>query len=136
MGNDGKLRAGVIGARLGASHAYAYANSPEYELVAVCDLMPDVIDEMWDRAKLERGSVATYGPYQDMLEAENLDVVSVTVPDHLHARPGLRRLQRRSQGRFLREAPHRQPGGRRPDRGDGGAQRHQDVRRPHAELRP
>ena len=87
MGNDGKLRAGVIGARLGASHAYAYANSPEYDLVAVCDLMPNVIDEMWDRAKLERGSVATYGPYQDMLEAEDLDVVSVTVPDHLHADP-------------------------------------------------
>ena len=43
---DKKLRAGVIGARLGASHAYAYANSSEYELVAVCDLFPKVIDEM------------------------------------------------------------------------------------------
>ena len=85
--NDKKLRAGVIGARLGASHAYAYANSPEYELAAVCDLIPQVIDEMWEKARLERDSVRTYGDYKDMLEAENLDVVSVTVPDHLHADP-------------------------------------------------
>jgi predicted dehydrogenase len=57
---DKKLRAGVVGARLGAAHAYAYANSSEYELVAVCDLFPKVIDEMWERAKLPKGSVNTY----------------------------------------------------------------------------
>jgi len=84
---DKKLRAGVIGARLGAAHAYAYANSSEYELVAVCDLFPKVIDEMWERAKLPEGSVRTYTDYKEMFEKENLDVVSVTVPDHLHADP-------------------------------------------------
>ena len=135
MGSDGKLRAGVIGARLGASHAYAYANSPEYELAAVCDLMPQVIDEMWDRAKLERGSVATYGHYQEMLETEDLDVVSVTVPDHLHADPVCDASNAGVRGDLLRKAAHGQPGGRRQDRGGGGAQRHEDVRRPHAELR-
>ena len=84
---DMKLRAGVIGARQGASHAYAYANSSEYELVGVCDLFQKVIDEMWDRAKLPEGSVNTYTDYKEMFVKENLDVVSVSVPDHLHADP-------------------------------------------------
>ena len=128
MGSEGKLRAGVIGARLGASHAYAYANSPEYELAAVCDLMPQTIDEMWERAKLERGSVATYGHYQEMLEAEDLDVVSVTVPDHLHADPVCDASNAGVQRRLLREASHGRPRGRRSNRGDRRAQRHEDVR--------
>ena len=84
---DKKLRAGVIGARLGASHAYAYANSSEYELVAVCDLFPKVMDELWDRAKLAKGSANTYTDYTEMFAKENLGVVSVPVPDHLHADP-------------------------------------------------
>jgi len=82
-----KLRAGVIGARLGASHAYAYANAPEYELVAVCDLLPRVMDELWERARLDEGSARTYTDYREMFANENLDVVSVAVPDHLHADP-------------------------------------------------
>ncbi len=84
---DKKLRAGVIGARLGASHAYAYANAPEYELVAVCDLFPDVIDELWEKARLERDSARTYTDYKEMFAKESLDVVSVVVPDHLHTDP-------------------------------------------------
>ena len=54
-----KLRAGVMGCGLGAAHAYAYDRSDNFDLVAVCDLKPEVLDALWDRAKLERGSVPT-----------------------------------------------------------------------------
>ena len=90
MGNiysGNKLKAGVIGGRHGDSNAYAYANSEEYELVSVCDLKSEIIDEMWEKARIEKGSVRTYGDYRDMIDAEDLDVVSVSVPDHVHADP-------------------------------------------------
>jgi predicted dehydrogenase len=82
-----KLRAGVIGCGLGSAHAYAYDRSEEFDLVAVCDLKPEVLDALWDRAKLERGSVPQYPSHREMLEAHDLDVVSVATPDHLHVDP-------------------------------------------------
>ena len=82
-----KLRAAVIGCGQGASHGYAYAKAPEYELVAVCDLKPEVLDSFWDRSRLERGSVKQYTDHKEMIEKENLDVVSVSVPDDYHTGP-------------------------------------------------
>ena len=86
-GTDKILRAGVIGCGQGANHAYAYANALEYELVAVCDLKPEVLDSFWDRARLERGSVKQYTDYKEMIEKENLEVVSVSTPDDHHTGP-------------------------------------------------
>ena len=54
---DQKLRAGVIGCGLGANHAYAYDQAPEYELVAICDLKPEVIEGFYGRSRVEPGSV-------------------------------------------------------------------------------
>jgi predicted dehydrogenase len=82
-----KLRAAVIGAGLGGYHGYAYANAPEYELIAVCDLKPEVFERFYDRAKIAPGSIKEYTNYHEMLEKENLDVVSVATPDHLHVNP-------------------------------------------------
>lgn len=82
-----KLRAGVIGCGLGANHAYAYANAPEYDLKSVCDLSPEVLGRFYERARLEPGSVNQYTDYREMLEKETLDVVSVATPDNHHANP-------------------------------------------------
>ena len=82
-----KLRAGVIGAGLGGHHGYAYAHAPEYELVAVCDIKPEVFANFYDRAHLAAGSLHEYTDYRQMLERERLDVVSVATPDHVHANP-------------------------------------------------
>lgn len=81
------LRAGVIGAGLGGYHGYAYANAPETELVAVCDLNLEVFTRFYERAKLTPGSVKEYTDYREMLAREDLDVVSVATPDHLHVAP-------------------------------------------------
>ena len=84
MAND-PLRAAVIGGRLGAAHAYAYARSHRYQLVAICDLNPAIFPYSYKRAEIEPGSVVEYTDYHLMLARENLAVVSVATPDHLHA---------------------------------------------------
>ena len=80
-----RLRAAVIGGGLGGSHGYAYDRAPEYELVAVCDINTEVFGRFYQRAQLEPGSVREYTDYEAMIAAEDLDVVSVATPDHLHA---------------------------------------------------
>ena len=84
---DQKFRAGVIGCGLGANHAYAYANAPEYDLIAVCDLSAEVLGNFYENSRLEPGSVKQYSDYKEMLEQENLDVVSVATPDDHHTNP-------------------------------------------------
>ncbi|NKB69280.1 MAG: hypothetical protein GKR89_19595 [Candidatus Latescibacteria bacterium] len=79
-----KLRAAVIGGGLGGSHAYAYDRSQLYDLVAFCDINPEVFPRFYERAEIAPGSIGQYTDYQQMLAAENLDVVSVATPDHLH----------------------------------------------------
>ena len=63
------------------SHASAYAAHPRAEVVAVCELVPELLtryDENW-------GPAAHYNDYRAMLERENLDILSVVTSDHLHA---------------------------------------------------
>ncbi len=82
-----KLRAAVIGGGLGGHHGYAYARADEYELVAACDLNPAAFDRFFERAQIARGSIREYTDYHEMFAKENLDVVSVATPDHLHINP-------------------------------------------------
>lgn len=63
------------------SHAAAYASHPQVDVVAVCDLVPQLIDryeDIW-------GPVAKYTDYRAMFAQENLDLLSVVTSDHLHA---------------------------------------------------
>ncbi len=85
--SEAKLRAAVIGGGLGGSHGYAYARAPEYELVAICDINPDVFPRFFERAELPPGSIRQYTDYHEMFAEERLDVVSVATPDHLHTDP-------------------------------------------------
>lgn len=85
--SEGKLRAALIGGGLGGYHGYAYARAPEYELVAVCDINAEVFTNFFERTEIERGAIGEYTDYREMLDRENLDVVSVATPDHLHVDP-------------------------------------------------
>jgi predicted dehydrogenase len=82
-----KLRAAVIGGGLGGHHGYAYARAAEYELVAACDINPAAFERFFERAQIPRGSIREYTDYKEMFAQENLDVVSVATPDHLHVDP-------------------------------------------------
>jgi predicted dehydrogenase len=86
-GPERTLRAGVIGCGVGASHAFAYANSPEFDLVAVCDVDPNAFGRFYERSGVTRGSVREYGNHATMLAQEELDVVSIATPDDHHTEP-------------------------------------------------
>ena len=81
----GKLRAGVIGVGLlGSRHADVYAESPDAELAALADPVMERSE-----AKAAEAGARAYKGYQEMFEAESLDVVSVATPDPFHKEPFL-----------------------------------------------
>jgi len=63
------------------SHASAYTAHPRTQVVAVCDLVPELMEDY----EQNWGPTAKYTDYREMLEKENLDLISVATPDHLHA---------------------------------------------------
>lgn len=66
------------------AHVACYANHPRTEIVAVCDIMPaafDRFDELWGS---HWPNVNKYTDFREMLANEQLDLISVVTPDHLH----------------------------------------------------
>jgi len=75
-----KLKVGIIGSGIGASHTTAYQSLPDlYEVVALCDIDPDRRAELAEKASI---------PHQvdnlDDLFALDLDIVDVCTPSSLH----------------------------------------------------
>ncbi len=67
------------------SHAAAYHRHPQTEVVAVCDVRQEALDNFrrdWQDVWPE---VRGYTNYKEMLAQEQPDLVSVVTPDHLHA---------------------------------------------------
>jgi UDP-N-acetylglucosamine 3-dehydrogenase len=63
------------------AHAAGYEASPDAEIVAAADINPVVLKAFCDEHHVPR----SYLSADEMLEEENLDLVSVTVWPHLHA---------------------------------------------------
>jgi predicted dehydrogenase len=76
-----KLRAAVIGTGMGRYHMRGYAEHPACELVAVCDLNEPEAAELAQRY----GAVRVTTDYRDLVAMADLDLVSVAVPNNLHA---------------------------------------------------
>ncbi|MBT5924415.1 Gfo/Idh/MocA family oxidoreductase, partial [Candidatus Woesearchaeota archaeon] len=73
-------RVGVIGVGLmGRNHARVYADLENVELVAISDP-----DEVALTKQANRFGCTKYTNYQDMIEKEKLDIVSIAVPTSLH----------------------------------------------------
>jgi predicted dehydrogenase len=67
------------------SHVSCYANHPQTEIVAVCDIFPaqfDKFDQAWGKIW---PNASRYTDYNEMLANEQLDLISVVTPDHKHA---------------------------------------------------
>lgn len=74
----------IYGRRPG-SHAAAYYRHPQTEVVGVCDIRQEPLDDFkrnWDDVW---PGMHYYTNYQEMLEKEQPNLVSVATPDHLHA---------------------------------------------------
>ncbi len=84
------LRVGVIGCGpVGHIHAQAYKDSPDADLVAVCDINIERAD-----AAAEVLSVPAYYCVEDMFDSAEIDVVSVCTARELHVEPSLKSLER------------------------------------------
>ncbi len=82
----GKLGYGIIGCgRIFPFHAQAVKDLSEVELVAVAD----VIEERARRGAERFGARAWYTNYRALLDRDDINLVSICLPHHLHARAGI-----------------------------------------------
>lgn len=75
-----KLRAGVIGLGMGKAHIRGYQSHPDAEVVAIADLNQERLDSVSSEFNIP----SCYKDAQDMLEKEQLDIVSIATPNKLH----------------------------------------------------
>ena len=75
----------VLGQIVPASHTANYAYLPQTELVAVCDLVPDLLESFRRDFGETLPNVKTYADYREMLANERIDILSVATSDHVHA---------------------------------------------------
>ncbi|KRG16086.1 oxidoreductase [Virgibacillus soli] len=76
-----KFKVGIIGCgRIFPMHAYPVNAREDTEIVAVCDNKEDRAKE-----KAEIFQCAYYTDYEKMLDSEDLDVLHICLPHHLHA---------------------------------------------------
>lgn len=84
-----RLRAGVIGLGVGMQHALAFQEHAAVDLVAVCDLDPTRLAA----ARAVWPDIRTYERADDLLGAEDIDIVSIASFDHDHAHQVVQALQ-------------------------------------------
>ena len=79
-----KVKAAVIGLGVGVAHSKGYQANPDAELAAICDIDPVRLQQRGEMLGIPEE--LRFIKYQDMLkEVPDLDVVSVAVPNYLHA---------------------------------------------------
>ena len=74
-----KIKAGVIGAGIGTYHIDGYAEHPDAEVVALCDVNEELLAETAEEYGIEN----TFTDHKEMLKTD-LDCVSLCVPNALH----------------------------------------------------
>ena len=83
--------AGVGAGGKGESDLFEFAKSPKVNIIALCD-----VDDRQSKKSRERNPKAKYyKDFREMLDKEknNIDAVSVSTPDHMHAMPALAAMQ-------------------------------------------
>ena len=75
----------VFGLQMPHSHVAAYAASTRISVVAVCDLIPALLDKFRQTWGATFPEAATYTDYHEMLANQEVDLLSVVTSDHRHA---------------------------------------------------
>ena len=82
-----QFRVAVIGAGfMGSMHAAIFAREPRARLVAIVDFNIELARSVAARLG---GDVKAYASHEELLANEELDLVSICTPDHLHLQPAL-----------------------------------------------
>ena len=89
---DRKLKVGIIGTGwIAESHIEAYKEMPDVEVVAAADLIPGKAEAFFKRYEVE--GVRCYPDHHSMLEAEDLDAVSICTYNTQHCIPTIDALE-------------------------------------------
>ena len=75
----------ALGIELPHNHAAAYALTPNVDVVAVCELKSELLEKFKTDFAVVWPEARAYTDYQEMLERENLDLLSVCTGDNRHA---------------------------------------------------
>lgn len=76
-----KVRVGLIGAGFGQKgHIPGFKACPDAEMVAICDKVPEIAEGAAQKFDIPH----VFADYHEMLEMEELDLVSVATPPFLH----------------------------------------------------
>ncbi len=78
------LNAAVIGLGVGTGHIAAYREAGA-EVTAICDVNGELLERVGD----EQGVPRRYTDYRALADRDDIDVVSICTPDHLHADPAV-----------------------------------------------
>ncbi|GAB1469099.1 O-antigen biosynthesis protein WlbA [Candidatus Cloacimonadota bacterium] len=81
-----KVRLGIIGCgRISKNHLDAVSQIPEADFVAAADILPEKLQVVSE----QYGIKSLYTDYMEMLEKENLDLVSICTPSGMHPQMGI-----------------------------------------------
>ncbi len=75
------IRVGIIGLGIGRWHIESYLAIPEVKVVALCDTDEDKLKSMVTRY----GIIRAYTDYKELCQSDDVDVISICTPNHLHA---------------------------------------------------
>ena len=75
-----KLDIGVVGLGMGKKHIEGYLTHPNANIKAICDMNPEVLKQVGARYGVD----GRYTSYEEMLDKEHLDVISIVTPNCFH----------------------------------------------------
>jgi len=75
------IRVGIIGLGIGRWHIESYLAIPNVRVTALCDTDEDKLKSMVTRY----GIIRAYTDYEELCQSDDVDVISICVPNHLHA---------------------------------------------------
>lgn len=87
--SSSKVRCAVIGLGMGWAHCKSFSECPEAEIVGVVDLNPDQYDRVKDFASPD----AFYTDYKEMLKKAKPDLVTIALPNFLHAKVAIEAMK-------------------------------------------
>lgn len=87
--SDRKLKVGVVGLTVGASHVKDYAKSDTVKEIVLCDVNESKLQEIGDKYNISK----KYTDFDQMLREENLDAISLAVPNFLHMKLAIQAME-------------------------------------------
>lgn len=88
-----KVGYAVVGLGVGQRHVDAAAKSENADLIAVCDLNEERLNEVKEKHKEDYPNLICYTSFDEMLKNDDIDAISIAVPSGLHAELAVKALE-------------------------------------------